>query len=101
MKINDMPDKVLKVIIIKMLTKPGRRMDENSEKFNKEKIFFKKSELKNTITEMKNPLEGLNCLVKDAEELSSDLEDRVVEILQEEQHKEKQILKNEDILRDL
>ena len=44
----------LKVMIIKMLTELGRRMDEHSENFNKEleNIKKNKSELKNTITEV-------------------------------------------------
>ena len=48
-------------MIIKTLIKLGRRMDEHSEKFNKELENVKKNqtELKSTITEIKNMLEGI------------------------------------------
>lgn len=36
MEINNLPDKELKVIVIKMLTKLWRILDEHSEIFNKE-----------------------------------------------------------------
>ena len=35
-EINNLPDKEFKVIIIKMCTELGKRMEENSENFNKE-----------------------------------------------------------------
>lgn len=40
------------VMIIKMFTKPGRRMDEHSENFNRELEYEKRheSELKNSVT---------------------------------------------------
>ena len=36
MEISNLPDKELKVMVIKMLTELGRRMEEHSENFNKE-----------------------------------------------------------------
>ena len=47
-------------------------------------------ELKNTITEIKNTLEGSNSKLDDTEEWISELKDTVVEITQAEQKKEKQ-----------
>ena len=50
-------NKDLKVFVKRMLTELGKRVDENSENFNKElgNIFKKRtSQLKNTITEIKN-----------------------------------------------
>lgn len=47
------------------------------------------SELKNTITEMKKKLEGINSRLDDKEEQRSGLEDRIVKIIQDEQQKEK------------
>ena len=38
MEISNFPDKEFKVMVTKMLTELGRRMDEHSENFNKEKI---------------------------------------------------------------
>lgn len=42
---------------------------------------------------MKNTLEGINSRQQDAEERVSDLEDRLVEIIQSEQQKEKNFFK--------
>lgn len=58
MEIINLPDKEFEVII-KMLTKVRRRMDEHNENFNKEKPKRRKyqtevMELKNTITKPKN-----------------------------------------------
>ena len=74
-----------------MVTKVGRRMDKLSENFNKEIEYRKKnqSELKNTITDMKNTLERINSRVEDAEDIS-DLEDRELEIIKLEQQTERE-----------
>ena len=56
--------------------------------------------MNNTITEMKNTLEGLNSRITEAEEQISDLEDRMVEITATEQKKGKRMTRNEDSLRD-
>ena len=60
MEISNLPDKEFKGIILKMITKLRRRMEEHNENFNKElnNIRNKQLELRNTITEMKNRLEG-------------------------------------------
>ena len=55
----------------------------------------------NTITEMKNTLEGNNSRITEAEEWISDLEDKMVEINAREQNKEKRVKRIEDSLRDL
>ena len=55
--------------------------------------------MNNTITEMKNTLEGINNRITETEERRSDLEDRMVEITAEEQNKEKRMKRNEDSLR--
>ena len=38
MQINNLSDKVFKVMVIKIFTEFGRTMDKHSENFNKEKI---------------------------------------------------------------
>ena len=43
----------------------------------------------------------MNSRLSDSEESISDLEDRIMEITQSEQHKEKQIFKNENSLKSL
>ena len=57
--------------------------------------------MNNTITEMKNTLEGINSRITEAEEQISDLKDRMVEITAEEQNKQKRMKRIEDSLRDL
>ena len=58
--------------------------------------------MNNTITEMKNTLEGINSKITEAERRISDhLEDRMVEFTAMEQNKEKRMKRNEDSLRDL
>ena len=56
--------------------------------------------MNNTITEMKNTLEGINSRITEVEQIS-DLEDRMVEFTATEQNKEKRMRRNEDSLRDL
>ena len=56
--------------------------------------------MNNTITEMKNTLEGINSRITEAEERISELEDRMVEITALEPNKEKRMERNEDSFRD-
>ena len=49
--------------------------------------------MNNTITEMKNTLEGINSRITEAEERISDLEDRMLEFTVMEQNKEKRMKK--------
>ena len=56
--------------------------------------------MNNTITEMKNTLEGINNRITEAEERISDLEGKMVEITAKEQNKEKGMKRIEDNLRD-
>ena len=57
--------------------------------------------MNNTITEIKNTLEGINNRITEAEELICELEDKMVEITPREQNKEKRMKRIEDSLRDL
>ena len=52
--------------------------------------------MNNTISEMKNTLEGINSRITEAEERISDLVDRMVEFTAAEQNKEKRMKRNED-----
>ena len=56
--------------------------------------------MNNTITEIKNTLEGTNSRLSEAEEQRSEPGDRMVEITEAEENKEK-LKRNEDSLRDL
>ena len=60
----------------------------------------KHTETNNTITEIKNILEGSNSRIYEAEQIS-ELEDKMVEITSEEQNKVKIMKRTEDSLRDL
>ena len=55
----------------------------------------------NTITEIKNTLEGINIRISEAEERNSELEDKMVELTSEEQNKGQRMKRAEDSLRDL
>ena len=57
--------------------------------------------MNNTITEMKDTVEGIDSRITEAEEWISDLEDRMMEFTAAEQNKEKRMKRNEDSLRDL
>ena len=57
--------------------------------------------MNNTITEIKNALEGTNSRITEAEEHISELEDRMAEITAEEKNKGKGMKRIEDSLRDL
>ena len=54
--------------------------------------------MKNTITEMKNTLEVITSRLNGTEEWISELEDRVMEIADAEQKKEKRMKRIEDSL---
>ena len=56
--------------------------------------------MNNTITEIKNTLQGINSRIIEAEEWIRELEDSMVEI-REEQNKGKRMKRIEDSLRDL
>ena len=71
--------------------------------FNKdlEELKNKQTERNNTITKMKNTLEGINNRTTEAEEWISELEEKMVEITAVEQNKGKNEKTNEDSVRDL
>ena len=75
-------------MIIKMIQNLKNRMEKIQESFNMfnkglEEIMNKKTVTYNTITEIKNSLEGMNSSRTEAEEWISELEDRMVELTAE------------------
>ena len=66
-----------------------------------EEIKNKQTEMNNTITAIKNTLEGTNSRITEAEKWIGELEDRMVEITAEEQNKGKGLKRIEDSFRDL
>ena len=67
MEINNLLDKELKVMVIKMLTELRRRMNEHNENFNKETENIRKNQTE-IINELKNTLEGFNSRLDEVEE---------------------------------
>jgi len=65
-----------------------------------EKIKNKQIETNNTITEIKNALEGINSRIPETEQIS-DLKDKMVERTAEEQNKVKRMKITEDSFKDL
>ena len=61
----------------------------------------KHTETNNTITKIKNALEGINSRISETEEWISELKDKMVEITSEEQNKVKRMKRTEESLRDL
>ena len=61
MEINNLPDKAFKEMVIEVFIKLRWRVEEHSENFNKKLEIIKKNQLdlKNTITEMKNTVQGI------------------------------------------
>ena len=66
-----------------------------------EELKSKQTMMNNTITEIKNSLEGIKSRITEAEEWISDLEEKIVEITTAEKNKEKRRKRIEDSLRDL
>ena len=89
-------------MIVKMIQNLGTRMEKIEEMFNKEpeELKSKQTMMNNTINEMKNPLEGINSRIPEAEKRISDLEDNLMEITTAEQKKGKRMKRIEDSIRD-
>ena len=96
-EIGNIPEKELRIIIVKMIQDLRKGMEAKFEKmremFSKhlEELKNKQTEMSNTVPEMRNTLEGINSRITEAEERISDLEDRMVEFTAAEQNKEKRM----------
>ena len=69
-EIGSLPEKEFRVMIIKMIQNLGNRMEKIQETFNKdlEELKSKQTIMNNTISEIKNSLEGINSRITEAEE---------------------------------
>ena len=77
-------------------------MEKMQESINKDLEELKnKHKEKNTITEIKNTLEGIDSRISEAVEQISELEDKKVEITSEEQNKVKRMKRTKGSLRDV
>ena len=88
-------------MIVKMIKNFKNKMGKMQESINKDIEELKNKHTNSTITEIKNTLEGINSRIYEAEERTSELEDKMVEITSEEQNKVKRIKRPENSLRDL
>lgn len=84
MKISNLPDKIFKEMVIRILTQIENRTEKLSDNFNKrlESVRENQADQKNTITVMENTVEDINSRLANTEEWISDLEDRLMEINQ-------------------
>ena len=98
-----LPEKEFRVMTVNMIQNIGNRIEKIQETFNKdlEELKSKQTMMNNTINGTKNSLEAINSRITEAEERTSDLEDKIVEITTAEQDKEKRMRRIEDSLRDL
>ena len=89
-------------MIVRMIKNLENKMEKMPESINKdlEELKNKHTGTNNTITEIKNTLEGINSRIYESEEQNSELEDKIVEIIFEEQNKIKRMKRAVDILRD-
>ena len=84
-----LPEKEFKIVVIKILTKLGRKMDKYSENVNEEFENIKKStievtELKKTIVELKSTLVGFDSRLDETEESVNQLKDEAVSGVQQQ-----------------
>ena len=88
-EIGRLPEKEFRIMIIKLIKNLENKMEKIQKSINKdlEELKNKHPERNNTITEMKNALEGINSRISEAVEQISELEDKLVEITFEEQNK--------------
>ena len=84
-KIGKLPEKEVRIMIVKMIKNLENKMEKMQESINKdlEELKIKHTKTNNTITEIKNTREGINSRIFEAEEQISELEDKLVEITSE------------------
>ena len=101
-EIGKLPKKEFRIMIVKMIQSLKNRKEKMQESINKdlEELKNKHTETNNTITEIKNTLEGINSRISETEQVS-ELEDKMVGITSEEQNKVKRMKRTEVSLRDL
>ena len=92
-EIGKLPEKEFRIMIVKMAKNLENKMEKMQESINKdlEELKKKHTETNNTITEIKDTLEGINSRISEAEKWTSELEDKMVEMTSEEQNKVKRM----------
>ena len=102
-EIGKLSEKEFRIMIAKMIKTLENKMEKTQESINKdlEELKNKHTETNNTITEIKNTLEGINGRISQPEEWIIELENKMVKITANEQNKVKRMKRTEDSLRDL
>ena len=102
-EIGKLPEKVFRIMIVKMMKNLLNKMKKMQKSINKDLNYLKNKHTKtyNTITEIKNTLEVINSRIYEAEEQISELEDKMIEITYAEQNKVKRMKRAKDSIRDL
>ena len=69
-EIGKLPEKEFRIMVVKMIKNLENKMEEIQESINKdlEELKNKDAETNNTVTEIKNTLEGINSRISEAEE---------------------------------
>ena len=88
-------------MIVKMIKNRETKIEKMQESINKDLEELKNKHANNTITKIKNTLEGIDSRLFEAEEWISELEDKMVGITSEEQNNAKRMKRAEDSLRDI
>ena len=101
-EVGKLPEKEFRIMIVNMIKNLENKMEKMQESINKDLEEVKNKHTSNTITEIKNILEGINSRISEAEERISEVEDKMIEIISEDQKKlKKKKNENEDSLRDV
>ena len=68
--IGKLPEKEFRIMVVKMIKNLENKMEEIQKSINKdlEELKNKDAETNNTVTEIKNTLEGINSRISEAEE---------------------------------
>ena len=92
-EIGKLPEKVFRIMIVKMMKNLLNKMKKMKISINKNLDYLKNkhTETNNTITEIKNTLEVINSRIYEAEEQISELEDKMIEITYAKQNKVKRM----------
>ena len=67
-EIGKLPEKEFRIMIVKMIKNLENKMEKIQESINKHLEELKNKHTNNTITEIKNTLEGINSTISEAEE---------------------------------
>ena len=67
-EISKLPEKEIRIMIVKMIKNLENKMEKIQESINKDLEELKNKHTNNTITEIKNTLEGTNSSISEAEE---------------------------------